>query len=369
MFWRRGDDDLANRAVTLRLLHQGEVWLDSTFNAALAAHPPAWTDGMLYQMDYLIPVPPGLPAVNYDMELLSRAGEKGEVAQRAAQPLPQDALACCVRVTQASTQDVWKAGDMTLAIAEYPEAIKPGEAMPAALTWRPSNSDSAAWQTELRLEGLLGGEAAGVKRDAGVPDFPPPEWPANELVRDQYALQVPYGAAPGVYRLSLSRWRNGARVDGTLLGLIRILEYERTPVTNNPQHAVNGKVAEIALLGYSMDGAFARGKTQDVFTHWRVDATPQRDGVLFLHVIGPDGALVSQDDNPPLQGKRSTLTYRAGDGIDQLHRIGLKPDLPAGEYTMYAGIYDREGGARWPAQQDGAPAVNDLVKLGTFTLP
>jgi hypothetical protein len=108
-----------------------------------------------------------------------------------------------------------------------------------------------------------------------------------------------------------------------------------------------------------------------VFTHWRVDTTLARNGVLFVHVIAPDGLPVSQDDNPPLVdgNPRSTLTFRAGDGIDQLHRLDLKPDLPAGEYTLYAGIYDREGGARWPAQQDGAPAVNDLVKLGTFTLP
>jgi hypothetical protein len=63
------------------------------------------------------------------------------------------------------------------------------------------------------------------------------------------------------------------------------------------------------------------------------------------------------------------LTYRAGDGIDQIHRIVLKPDLPAGEYRLLAGAYDREGGIRWPARQDGQSALNDLVNLGTITLP
>lgn len=371
LFWRRGDDDLHNRAVTLRLKHHDEVWLDWAFGAALDAHPELWTKGALYRMDYLIPTPPGLPAVSYDMELLSRAGDKGDVVQRVAQPLPQDALTCCVRITQTKTDDVWQASDVTLAIVEYADAIKPGEAMPIALTWRAKQNETTGWQTELRIDGLLGGAVASVKRDAGLQEFPPPQWPANELVRDQYALQLPYSAAPGLYRLSLSRWRNGAAVGGVMLGLIRIENYAHTPVTTNPQHAVNGKVGEIALLGYSVNGAFERGKTTDVFTHWRVDATPARDGVLFVHVIGPDGKLASQDDNPPIiaGNPRSTLTFRAGDGIDQLHRIDLKPDLPAGEYTLYAGIYDREGGARWPAQQDGAPAVDDLIKLGTFTLP
>lgn len=374
LFWRRGDEDaeaLSNRDVTMRLAHAGETWLDWSFDANLSAHPETWTKDVLYQIDYLIPVPPGLPPVSYEMELLSRAGDKGDVVQRVAQPLPQESLTCCVRIAQTATNDVWQTRDVALAIAEYAGAIKPGEAMPIALTWRPQQNDTAGWQTELRLEGLLGGEVASVKRDAGVPDFPPLMWPEDELMRDQYALQLPYSVAPGLYRLSLTRWRAGARVDGTQLGLVQVQDYERLPVTNNPQHAVNGKVAEIALLGYSVNDAFERGKTTDVFTHWRVDATPARDGVLFVHVIGPDGKLASQDDNPPLVkgAPRNTLTFRAGDGIDQLHRIDLKPDLPAGEYTLYAGIYDREGGARWPAQQDGAPAVNDLVKLGTFTLP
>ncbi len=371
LFWRRGDEDLDNRAVTLRLTHAGEVWLDWTFDAALGAHPEAWTKGALYRMDYLIPVPPGLPAVGYELELLSRAGDKGDVVQRVAQALPQGALACCVRIAQANTSDVWRAGDVTLVIAEFAGAIKPGQALPVALTWRAKQNDTAGWQTELRVEGLLGGAMASTMRDAGLAEFPPPQWPANELVRDQYALQIPYRAAPGLYRLSLSRWRSGVAVDDTMLGLIRIEDYPRMPATTNPQHAINGKVGEIALLGYSVNGNFARGVTTDVLTHWRADATPQRDGVLFVHVIGPDGKLASQDDNPPLVdgSPRSTLTFRAGDGIDQRHRIDLKPDLPAGEYTLYAGIYDRKGGARWPAQQDGAPAVNDLVKLGTFMLP
>jgi hypothetical protein len=64
---------------------------------------------------------------------------------------------------------------------------------------------------------------------------------------------------------------------------------------------------------------------------------------------------------------RSTLTYRAGDGINQVHRLALPDDLPAGEYRLYAGIYDREGGLRWPAQQDDRPARDDLILLDTLT--
>jgi hypothetical protein len=52
-----------------------------------------------------------------------------------------------------------------------------------------------------------------------------------------------------------------------------------------------------------------------------------------------------------------------------VHRIALPADLPAGEYVLWAGIYNSDDGMRWPTQQDGQPALNDLVRLGSFTLP
>ncbi len=68
-------------------------------------------------------------------------------------------------------------------------------------------------------------------------------------------------------------------------------------------------------------------------------------------------------------GQRVEEEFALGEGIDQLQRLMLPRDLPGGEYRVLAGIYDREGGSRWPATRDGQPARDDLVPLMTFTLP
>jgi uncharacterized membrane protein len=370
-YWRRGDDAHSKRALTLRLSRNGQTWLDWSLDAMLRRAPELWTNGMLFRQSYLVPVPPGLPVQPYDLTLLARAGEKGEVFQEVRQPLPTDALACCVRVADwASAGERWRTTDVALAIAEYSEVIKPGQVLPVALTWRALQTNLPTWQTELTLDALLGGQVSQTKQDAGTPDFLPSAWPINQLARDQLALQVPHDVAPGWYRLSLSRYRDGVRVDGTVLGIIRVEDYPRTPVSTDIQHSVNATVGDVTLLGYTARVPFERGKTNVVFTHWRANAPLRRDGKLFLHIIGPDGALVAQDDDAPFDGQRSTLTFRRGDGIEQTHIIDLKPDLPAGTYTLYAGIYDADGAqARWPSRQNDAPALNDLVKLGTFTLP
>lgn len=376
LYWRRGLDDPASQSVSVRLksLTNGEqVWLDWTFPAQLAAHPAEWVEGTLYRMSTVVPVPPGLPVQPYQLDVQVR-GDKGEVVQTISQSLDASELDCCVRIARLSGDDRavrWQTGDVTLESAEYPDVRKPGQPLPIALTWQPNRADLTTWQTELKLDGLLGGEVTSTVRDAGAPDFPVNAWPAGELARDQYALQIPFTAQPGWYRLSLNRWRDGKILDGTLLGLMRVEDYPRTPVATQVQRPVNARVGEMSLLGYSVNEPVVRGKTYDFVTHWRVEQTPARDGVLSLQMFSPDGKPISQDDNPPLVNgaPRSTLTYRAGDGIDQIHRLTIPGDLPAGEYPLYALIYDRVGGLRWPAQQEGQPAKDDLVRVGSITLP
>jgi hypothetical protein len=148
-----------------------------------------------------------------------------------------------------------------------------------------------------------------------------------------------------------------------------VQEYPMTPVAQTVQHPASGSVDGLTLLGYSLKQPLERGDTLRFQVYWRVDQMPKGDGVLFLHMLGPDGQPVAQDDNPPEQGARSTLTYRAGEGINQIHRLVIPNDAPGGTYTLYAGIYDRSTIARWPAQQNGTQARDNLLYLGEITLP
>jgi hypothetical protein len=195
-------------------------------------------------------------------------------------------------------------------------------------------------------------------------------WPLEQPVRDMKSMLLPYSARPGWYRLTLRRETPGGPSDGPiLLGWVEVRDYPRTPVAGEIAHRVEAAVGDLDLLGYSLGQPFTRSLPLEFHTYWRVHADPTRDGVLFLHLIGPDGRLAAQDDNPPEQGLRSTLTYRAGDGIDQLHRLVLPPGAPGGEYRVYAGVYNREDLVRWPATVGGVPARDDLAYLGSLTLP
>jgi hypothetical protein len=184
------------------------------------------------------------------------------------------------------------------------------------------------------------------------------------------SLLLPYKLGAGWYRLYASRVSaDGAINDSIFLGIIQVSDFPLSPVAADIAQHVSGKAGDMTLLGYSLDQPFTRTQTLHFNVFWRVESPPQRDGVLFLHVIGPDGKDIAQDDNPPEQGKRSTLSYRASEGISQLHRIVIPKYALAGVYALYVGIYDRDGQKlRWPAQQFDMAARDDLLFLGTLTL-
>ena len=373
LYWRRGEEpDLAYHTVAVRLRDAQTVWWDWSVPARLSPWPASWEGGKILRTSHVIPLPLGLPPQTYRLELQVLAGPKGEVAQVAQATPDEQIVRCCLRITQWPNQREQAPHTLSdgAVLAEYPSVLRPNQPLPVVLTWHPTRPHPSGWQARIKLEGLFGGVVASVERAAGTPAFPASAWPAGEPVRDPYTLALPPSLSPGIYRLSLERWQDGGKLDGTLLGLLRIEDHPRMPVADRVQHPSDARVGELQLLGYSANQQPRRGQVTDFITHWRVIERPARDGVIFLHLTSAQGRLISQDDNPPIVDGlvRSTVTYRSGEGINQLHRLEIPRDLPAGQYSLYAGVYDRQSIARWPAQQNGLPAKDNLVLLGTITI-
>ncbi len=376
LYWTRGSEqDVSNYSVSARFTgRDGQVWADWFVPAGLEAAPPGWAGATLFRSDHQIPLPLGLPDHTYQLELTARAGAKPEVVQSISAPLRPEEAACCVRIVDwpaaSASSDVWSGAQVALAKVEYPPVVKPGEIMPVVLTWKLNQPGLGPWQTALSLDGLFSGNVATSTAQTGAGEFPAGAWPLGQPVRDAKSMRLPFSARPGWYRLTLQRSAPDVAPDGPVfLGWVEVRDYPRTPVAQEVAQRVEATVGDLDLLGYSMGQPFTRSLPLEFHTYWRVNADPTRDGVLFLHLIAPDGKLAAQDDSPPEQGQRSTLTYRVGDGIDQVHRLVLPPNAPGGEYRVYAGVYNRGDMARWPAAVDGAPAQDDLAYLGSLRLP
>jgi hypothetical protein len=101
---------------------------------------------------------------------------------------------------------------------------------------------------------------------------------------------------------------------------------------------------------------------------WRATQTPEVGYSVFVHVQGADGRVWAQSDAGPANWTRPTTGWLPGEYVLDVHTLTLPGDLPAGDYSLWTGLYDPASGERLPASGPGA-APDQRVALGTITLP
>ena len=129
---------------------------------------------------------------------------------------------------------------------------------------------------------------------------------------------------------------------------------------------------QIQLLGHTLVVHGAPAAAQDVrpgdtlglTLHWAATGTPEGDFSVFVHLLGPDGALVTQQDNTPQGGTYPTFLWREGERLDDVYDVVVPADGPSGSYALVAGMYDWRTGERLPALADCAtPLPGNHVQL------
>ena len=137
---------------------------------------------------------------------------------------------------------------------------------------------------------------------------------------------------------------------------------------------------QIRLLGYTLvvDGepldrqVVHPGEVLRLTVHWAATGTPAGDYNVFVHLLGPDGTLVTQQDNSPVRGTQPTWGWEAGLRLDDPYELVVPPDATAGPYTLVAGMYDWRTGERLVARMYSSaltcavPLPENRVPLATF---
>jgi uncharacterized membrane protein len=105
----------------------------------------------------------------------------------------------------------------------------------------------------------------------------------------------------------------------------------------------------------------------DVKTYWQTRSTVDKDYTVFVHLVGPDGRLVSQHDAMPQNGALPTSAWLPGETVPDTHVLTLTSDLPAGDYRVEAGMYSLQTMERLPVTNAAGQAIGDHIDLGTVT--
>ncbi|MBN1955031.1 MAG: Stk1 family PASTA domain-containing Ser/Thr kinase [Anaerolineae bacterium] len=115
---------------------------------------------------------------------------------------------------------------------------------------------------------------------------------------------------------------------------------------------------------------FRPGELVAVSLRWRALANISERYVVFVHVIGPDGDLIAQEDVEPLQGARPTNGWVAGLILWDAHQIRLPANVPAERYQLRAGMYPQgQPSFRLPVVDPGETTVElDSILLAEIEI-
>jgi hypothetical protein len=154
---------------------------------------------------------------------------------------------------------------------------------------------------------------------------------------------------------------DGPPIERLLLGPFKVA---LPTATAQPRQTTNITFGErIQLLGYDLDAATARpGGAVSLRLYWQATSTISEDYTIFVHLVGGDGKPLAQCDAPPREGTYPTSIWDAGEVVTHDCRLELPPDIPAGDYSLRAGLYT------WPSLQRLPTAAGDSANLGPITV-
>ena len=96
---------------------------------------------------------------------------------------------------------------------------------------------------------------------------------------------------------------------------------------------------------------------------WYTERPPTLAYTVFTHLVGLDGTLWGQWDNPPVWGSYPTTEWAAGETVFDQYLVPVKDAAPPGKYRLLVGFYDPVTGARLPVLDAQGHITGDSVQL------
>jgi mannosyltransferase len=336
-----------------------------------------WRPGQVVLGRYGLPADGGAPPGEYQLRLrvYVDGGPTLDVLDAAGAPQGQAIFLAPVRVSAlVPATDIPAAlirldrtlppGLSLLDVGELPASALPGDALTLEVWWRadrslPPDLGLQAWwqQGDARVE-------LGSTPLTGDVPWPTQAWPTGAIVRGQRSVRAPRAGVAGEWALygQIVAADGRSLSEPMRLGATRLLAVERVftaPPSRWPAEAVYD--GRIRLLGVDAPPRLQPGASLTVTVTWQAVQTIDESYTAFIHLIGPDGRLVAQEDRLPANGARPTTSWLPGEVIADRLELALPDELAAGRYTLEVGWYD--------ANRPGLPRLRladgaDAVRLG-----
>ncbi len=265
---------------------------------------------------------------------------------------------------------------LALSLFLFDVDVRPGHNLPIHLYWQASRPLPDGMRYEISV---IAPDGAVFKTVTGQPGAEwLADWPIDTPILQPTGIYFPPDAAPGRYRLRWRLWNGDSGVNGrpawrpwfSAENDLGVIELQPWPLITTPPDDIEPIAAtfapDIRLIGYDLS---RQADALSVTLVWQAETAVSANYNSFVHLLGSDGQIASQQAFIPGSGLRPTNGWRAGEVITDPYTLTLPADLPSGEYTLTAGLFDLDSGFRPAVTQNGQPQSENRATLATLTLP
>jgi hypothetical protein len=249
-------------------------------------------------------------------------------------------------------------------------ASQPGHTTDITLVWAGATVAQAGNIVTVQLKDATGQvwiEGIGPLLAANSPSPVEGHYPLNlpaSMPRGDYELWVAVDSAP-----SPAVSEKGSR-EGYKVGAIPVRQLDKPPV----QWPASVNFGDLITFGgadvqpLQQEGT---GQTRmiDIKFLWQARRPMPQAYTTFAHVVDAAGNIWGQADRTPQvdQVELPTNRWNKGEWIVDTFQISLKPDTPAGHYTLLAGLYHPQTLERLPVV--GGQAGQTTVEITSLVVP
>ena len=382
--WQRVSTALSPPRVALRLVDaSGFTWAqtDQSIGNGYVADGD-WSAGQTLDDRHGLQVPAGTPPGDYLLLLNAYDDAHHDALAPTGHGAPMTPGGVTLATIHVSTpsRSIWPGGiagfhgsttsfDGGIALLGWAGSgqVKAGESGYLTLFWKALAA--APTTSRLRLALLAGDGTVAEQRDLPLATsaYPPAQWRAGDVLREQYLLPIDARLAPGSYGVAILPLSTAAEAPSSAppvtIGSVVVQPGAPVVTAAAPEHplpfVLDGK---IALSGFDVGTTSVRpGATVNLTLHWSDLAPIDGDYTVFVHVLTASSKVVTQRDQPPAAGRRPTSSWFPGDTVLDNYTLTLPATLSPGDYPIEVGMYSPTTGERLPVSQNGQPAGDRII--------
>jgi hypothetical protein len=177
--------------------------------------------------------------------------------------------------------------------------------------------------------------------DRIVPDTKVEITDPEVVTRHQLSVRLPANLDTGRYTWTLQVGSGSFE-----LGQLEVLAPERVYVVPAVSRRLDADLGPATLYGVDAPAALTPGSALTLTLAWRADELFADSYHVFVHLTNADGIIVAQSDGAPANGTRRTTGWLPGEYVSDSRTLTLPADLAPGAYTLTAGLYRPDTGAR-----------------------